>query len=42
MVPAYARRGDLDGAISDYRKTLALDPGRTLALQGLKRLGVDP
>ena len=39
---AYEKKGSRDQAIADFRASLRLDPNRTLAREGLTRLGATP
>ena len=39
---AYEKKGARDQAVADYRASLRLDPNRTLAREGLARLGATP
>jgi tetratricopeptide (TPR) repeat protein len=38
----YAKQGKKDLAVSDFRAALKLDPSDQAAIDGLKRLGLDP
>ena len=39
---AFAKKGDKERAIADFRKTLEIDPSDQFAKNKLKRLGVTP
>jgi D-alanyl-D-alanine-carboxypeptidase/D-alanyl-D-alanine-endopeptidase len=42
LAEAYMERGDREAAIQNYRKSLALNPDNTNAVQMLKKLGATP